>query len=285
MNGGVAESEEPVIPASGADEVPAPSQLAPPTVPTAAAAAATAGVHPHDPSVTVPPHLAQFYAHSRPEGVAMPAEPFLPPPPPPLSNPYASPQRWMYPLPPYLQTPTIGAEPTPSRFYQDRPPNPAPGTGFSTFGVSPYGKPNIGFGASFDGQQGSSQLGPTESMGFAPLQSTQVMKESGLGVFSPSGVTGSSMQVHPPSSPPIDPSTSIHPSTLSASHLGTVPVTSAGSGGVAGFTGGQVAPSVGGGGAKVSTAETKGGQGKGERTKDGGESMSSLPMSVPEGTR
>lgn len=256
----------------------------PPSRPPAAAGVEPTELHgPPSARDPVPPHLAQFYppfyAHSRPPGIgegAMPTamESFLPPPPPPA---YASPQRWLYP--PYLQTPSMGAEQsTPSRYYEERPPNPAPGPGFvpSTLGfppVNPYNK--LGFGASLDGQ-GFSQFRASDP-GFGPMQSTQEAKD---GVFSPSGV---SMQVHPPSSPPIDPSTSIQPTTLSASHLGYVP-TSTGSVGVAGLGAShvsQVDTMIGGGGAKVSgTGETKE-----EGTKDGEESMSSLPMSVPEGIR
>ena len=285
----VAESEEPVVPAAATDEGPAPSY------PLAAEAQS------HDPTTLPPPHLAQFYpphyAHSRPpgpEGVAMLAassgmEPFLPPPPPPLGNPYASPPHWMCPYPPYLQTPSVGVEQSPARYYQERPPNPMPGTTFSTYGATPNNRPAANFGASFDGQEHAVDGGA--KLGFGPLQSTQEV----TGVFSPPGVTGSSMQVHPPSSPPIDPSVSIQPALLSAGHLkyvaGTTPATATTTtaAAMAGFGASplttQVDVMTGGKGAKVSGAEKEEKQGVGEGTKDGGESMSSLPMSVPEGTR
>lgn len=253
-----------------------------------------------------PPHPAQFYppslyAHSRQplfssEG-AMPAspsmEPFLPPPPPPVNNPYASPPKWMY----QQQTPSLGMDQSPSRFYQQqRPPNPVPGPAFmgpnSMPGPSfmapnpvsgpvfmgpygPYCMPGrMNFNASFDGQGGMPQFAANSSFGAMP--NAQAAKE----LLSPSGVTGSSMQVHAPSSPPpIDMSGSIQPSTLSASHLGN-PATSAAVH-VEGAAGGhrtQVDTMVGGEGAVGKMDEAEG-------RKDGGESMSSLPMSVPEGTR
>lgn len=279
--GVVTESEEPVVPATGAEEGPAPPH------PLAAE------VQSHDPTAIPAPVYPPHYAHSRPpEGVAMPAagsgapEPFLPPPPPPLGNPYASPPRWMYPYPQYLQTPSVGVEQSPSRYYQERPPNPMPGSTFSTFGATPYNRPAANLGASFDGQQHGGD--GAAKFGFGPLQSTQEV----TGVFSPSGVTGSSMQVHPPSSPPIDPSVSIQPTPLSASHLqydaGTVPVTTttATSGGMAGIGASPLTTQVDtmvGGGDKGGAEKKK--QGVGEGAKDGEESMSSLPMSVPEGTR
>lgn len=282
-----------------------------------------------DPNTAYPPHLSHFYpplfAQPRPgpdEGVP-PASPtamsFLPPPPPPVGNPYTPPRTWHpqpFPPPPTgyphhhsiypspfcnpLQMPSLGMEPSPGFQREERPsfvPQPTFGSsfmqpfnqgGYPYYQPTPAGYMRLG---SFDGP-GLPHFGAVPN-----LSGPRGGKEGeGLGLVSPSGVTGSSLQVHAPSSPPSDPSVSMQPTNnvteTQKNNESTVPasvlVTSS-SGTVV-----EVAAAsdkhVGGAGSRVKSGEvarkketTSGGQGTGEEDKDGAESMSSLPMSVPEG--
>lgn len=184
-----------------------------------------------------------------------------------------------------------GVETSPSKFQQDE----AGSFTQPTFGSlsvpfaplqhqglfsQPFSAPTgMSFGTSFDGGQFSSVPGQFTMRG------TGNREESGVG--SPSGVTGSSMQVHAPTSPPsvsmqpVSTGTSgktepLAPLLVTSSTGTTVEVTTA-TGLDKGVVGGAT------GGVKDSSGVKK--ESGGKETVEGAESMSSLPMSIPEATR
>lgn len=231
----------------------------------------------------------------------------------------------MYPSPYFPGTSSLGVESSPLRFRHDMsapsmprpPPMPMPG-------ATPYAQPFFGnefypylqqqqqeqqyptgpvsLGTSFDGQGGVSQARAVPN--HLDLQASPRGKQEGFGLLSPSAVTGSSMQVHAPSSPPSvdipsmgmqaaatnlragqqnshnDPGKTHHPPPVPAA---SVLITSS-TGTVLEVTGGpgQQGTAMGGGGARK---EAGSGGGGGELGNDEGNSMSSLPMSVPEDLR
>ena len=220
------ESEDPVVPAN--DTITESQQAQ-----SAQLESGGACSFPSDVNAAFPPHLAHFYpppSHVQPrpaddDGAMPTAESFLPPPPPPLGNTYASPKHWHpqfmghpasfhhYPspyssvqgMPPYLGQ-------TPQQF-QERPPNPIPGEKSMPFphpygdqGAYPFQYAHVGLGTSFDGQ------------GFP----TPFRAGKEFGLLSPSGVTGSSMQVHAPSSPSAAPSVSV-PNSVGAGNSSSAP--------------------------------------------------------------
>lgn len=278
----MAESEEPVIPANDTINE---SQQAD----SAQLESGGACGFPTDINTAFPPHLAHFYpplhmqSRSADDGAMPTAESFLPPPPPPLGNAYTSPKHWhpqfmghpasFHHFPsPYSSNqgvpPYLGQSP---QQFQDRPPNPMPGGEKAMPFAHPYGHQGgypfpyahmTGLGTSFDGQ------------GFLPTSFRAAQPGKEFGLLSPSGVTGSSMQVHAPSSPSAAPSVSvpnsvgagnsssapvapINPPTLNASHVTRVQ------------------------GASESAAERK--NGGREETKTEAESVSSMPMSAMPG--
>lgn len=193
-----------------------------------------------------PPPLSQYYPspfypqpQSRPstnEG-GRPSSPvpmtYLPPPPPPLGNTYASPGYWhsqpgqqLYQSPFYSnqQTPNLaGLEGSPfgfqhEGFQHERSSSisqqmPGAGPGYvHPGGVYPYQMPSFttqgNLGASIDGQRLPYYRSIPTHLG---MQAPSGNKEGDL--LSPSGVTASSMQVNPPSSPPSAPSVNMQPTT------------------------------------------------------------------------
>ena len=256
---------------------------------------------------------------------------YLPPPPPPLGNPYASPGYWhsqhaqpfQSPFCNSQQTPSFGGvEGSPFRVQHERTSSipqqmPMPGGGggggfvppFLQGGAyPPYQMPSFapqgGLNAGIDVQGAPPYCRPTH-LGMAPNPGA---KEGGFALLSPSGVTASSMQVNAPTSPPSAQSVNLQPSGTETQNQNeptstnnnaplSVPPSQPSGGAAASVVVTAVSGETQQGNPEalgVSSAGTAGVKRsrEGEAAKEGGatgggqdgdeESMSSLPMSLPD---
>lgn len=131
----------------------------------------------------------------------------------------------------------------------------------------------MSFGASFDGAQFSSVPG-------------QLNMHGGAGNKEVSEVTGSSLQVHPPSSPPSVGVQTVSTKASGSSKTGlSAPIFVTGTTIQATTANQEGAVGGGGAGGAKDSSEAQNQELGGREAMEGAESMSSLPMSVPEGTR